>query len=319
MKNLLARFLQVAAPLVPFRHWQAWSGARLFLPFYHLVSDAPPPHVRHLYPVRTVRQFREDLSFLLQHFQPVGLEDLWRHVFEGKTFGRPVSHLSFDDGLRECHDVAMPILLEKGIPATFFLNSDFVDNAALMFRYKASLLRDSGAQLPDDPLKIRYTERHLLDDWAKAAGVDFSRFLLDYQPYMTVSQVKNLQKNGFTIGAHSLDHPQYDQLPKPEQLHQTVACFEALQEHFDLPRLAFAFPFTDDGVGISFFQNLAEKMGAPVLSFGGAGLKRDVAPAHLQRFAMERTRLPARQIAAAEYAAYLGKKALGAQVVRRQK
>jgi peptidoglycan/xylan/chitin deacetylase (PgdA/CDA1 family) len=319
MKNLLTRFLQTVAPLVPFRRWQAWSGAHVFLPFYHLVSDENPPHVRHLYPVRTVRQFREDLAFLLRHFQPIGLEDLWQHVFEGRTFSRPVFHLSFDDGLRECHDVAMPILLEKGVPATFFLNSDFLDNRALMFRYKASLLRDSGADLPADPLKIRYAQRHFLDEWALAAGAGFSRFLLDYQPYMTVSQVKKLQQNGFSIGAHSLDHPPYNQVSKMEQLRQTVACFEALQKHFDLPRLAFAFPFTDDGVDISFFQKLKETMRAPVLSLGGAGLKQDAVPTHLQRFAMERTRLPARQILAAECAALLVKKALGMQVVGRQK
>ena len=37
-------------------------------------------------------------------------------------------HLTFDDGFRELHDVVAPILLRKGIPATFFVNSAFIDN-----------------------------------------------------------------------------------------------------------------------------------------------------------------------------------------------
>jgi hypothetical protein len=52
---------------------------------------------------------------------------------------KPLLHLSFDDGLSACYDTIAPILLRKGVPATFFLNPAFIDNKALMFRYKISL------------------------------------------------------------------------------------------------------------------------------------------------------------------------------------
>ena len=321
MKQALVSLLHSTAPLVPFNRWQHWAKTPLFLPFYHLVSDENPAHVRHLYPVRTVQQFRDDLDFFLKYFRPVGLERVVEQCLPpkgSKTLPRSEFHLSFDDGLRECYDVVMPILLEKGIPATFFLNSAFVDNRALMFRYKASLLQASEAALPSNPLRVRYADRHLLDEWAAAAGVDFQAFLEQKQPYLTAEQIQTMQNKGFTFGGHSTDHPLYSQLTLHQQLEQTLDCLRHLKERFHLKHTVFAFPFTDDGVGLAFFTAIHQQLGEPLLTFGGAGLKQDVAPGHLQRFPMERTTLPARRVVSAEYAAYLVKKALGKDTVRRQ-
>ena len=156
MPSLFFYILCRVGAFVPFGRLQQWGRPPLFLPFYHLVSDENPSHVRYLYPVRTVRQFRDDLDFFLKNYQPVPLEALWPLAENPaqQPSGRPAMHLSFDDGLRECHDVVMPILLEKGVPATFFLNPDIVDNRDLMFRYKASLLHEAGACQPIRPLSV---------------------------------------------------------------------------------------------------------------------------------------------------------------------
>lgn len=317
IKNLLARSLQHSTPLLPFGLWQSLWGDKVFLPFYHLASDEAPPHIRHLYPVRSVRQFRDDLDFLLKHFQAIDLQTLWQHVFEKKPLAHPSFHLTFDDGLRECHDVVMPILLEKGIPATFFLNPDFVDNRALMFRYKASLLCAAGKPLPADPLGVKYQGRLLLDAWAEAIGLDFLAFLSERKPYLDSSQIRAMQAKGFTFGAHSLDHPRYSQIPLEEQIRQTVESLRAVENRFGMTLPAFAFPFTDDGVGLEFFSTVQEKLGAPLLTFGAAGAKRDVVPTHLQRFAMERTALSARSIVSAELAYSVLRKLAGKQIVTR--
>jgi len=321
MKNLLTKTLSRTAPILPFRYWQGLWGDKLFLPFYHLVSNESPPHIRHLYPVRTERQFREDLDFLLKHFQPIDLQTLWGHVFEKRVFDRPVFHLSFDDGLRECHEVIMPILQEKGIPATFFLNPDFIDNHGLMFRYKASLLSVAHLQgVPHlkDPLAVKYENRHLLDTFAEGIGLDFMAFLADQKPYLSTAQIQNMQAKGFTFGAHSLDHPQYSQIPLDEQIRQTVESLSVVKSRFGVALHTFAFPFTDDGVGLEFFNTVQEKLGEPLLSFGSAGAKRDVVATHLQRFAMERTLLPARNVVSAELAKAVLRRMLGRNIVRRQ-
>jgi hypothetical protein len=127
------------------------SGQKLFLPVYHLVCNEAPAHIKHLYQTRNEKLFRQDLDYLLQHFQPLGLEDINAIVFEGKSLKKPGFFLTFDDGLREIYDVVAPVLKEKGVPAAFFLNSAFHNNKALFYRYQASVLIDklAGKTVPE--------------------------------------------------------------------------------------------------------------------------------------------------------------------------
>lgn len=323
MPSLFFYILCRVGAFVPFGRLQQWGRPPLFLPFYHLVSDENPSHVRYLYPVRTVRQFRDDLDFFLQHYCPVSLEAALKvsencsQPVSGVRRGRPAMHLSFDDGLRECFEVVMPILLEKGVPATFFLNPDFVDNRDLMFRYKASLLCEAGVNRPIGPLSVPYAQRYLLDEQAAASGVDFTAFLEKQRPYLSTEQIHTMQDKGFTFGAHSMDHPMYRQISPEEQLSQTLESILMLRKRFGLRHDVFAFPFTDDGVGRAFFQKMQAALGAPLYTFGSAGLKFDAVPTNLQRFPMEKTNLPASRLVPAEYAAFLMKKMLGRHRVER--
>lgn len=311
------------------------SGQRLFLPFYHLVSDAPEPHLRHLYPVRTVRQFWEDIRYFKAHFQPLRTQDLQKLVRSGKLPSRPAFLLSFDDGFRACAEVVAPILKAEGLTALFFLNPAFLDNRALFFRCKASLLieqvrRDghaeqaarewlaaqgrAGESVSELLLSISYGRQHLLDELAALLKVSFREFLDRQKPYLSVDQVRQLQAQGFQLGAHSMDHPLYAELPLEEQLRQTRDSLAVLREQFGTAGRYFAFPFTDHGVPAAFFQRM---QGALDLSFGGAGLKRDVVPQHLQRIPMEMGPLSAREIVQGELLYHLARKPFGKNQIRR--
>lgn len=115
------------------------TGVNLILPFYHTVSDVDLPHIKHLYPVLNTKRFREDLDFLLRRFKPVSSEELIS-ISGKKSLNSPHFFLSFDDGLSQVYHVIAPILKEKGVPATFFLNTDFIDNKGMFYRLKTSLL-----------------------------------------------------------------------------------------------------------------------------------------------------------------------------------
>ena len=82
------------------------------LPFYHALShDRQPEWLRHLYAARTVREFEQDLQFLLKNYQPISAEDL----VEGRIpTGKPAFHLSFDDGLQSAYELAVPLLEQYG-------------------------------------------------------------------------------------------------------------------------------------------------------------------------------------------------------------
>jgi len=324
------------ASCIPFSGLLRTSRQKLFLPFYHLVGDEETPHIRHLYQLRSTKLFEADLDFLLKYFQPIDLTTLI-----GITKGylplpsKPVMHLSFDDGLRECAEVVAPILLRKGIPATFFLNSAFLDNRDLMFRYKISLCIELLSKMPEAAQKTAmslaktlfhkgavematYDEQAAITIFAQEIGsFGFDAFLQTQKPYMTTVQVQELLQNAFSIGSHSIDHPLYSNILLGEQIRQTILSQDFLTATFQLNYKVFAFPFSDDGVNKNFFEKILSEEKFD-LTFGGAGLKKDVVQRNLQRFPMETQGLPsAHRIVATEYFYYLLKLPFGRNLLRR--
>jgi peptidoglycan/xylan/chitin deacetylase (PgdA/CDA1 family) len=319
------------------------TGRKPLFPFYHAVSDEPLPHIEHLYDIRSTKKFREDIDFLLKHFRPMLTDELLAHARNGSPLPKGSFFLSFDDGLREFHDVVAPVLLEKGVPAVCFLNSAFIDNRGLFYRYKASLLAGrilekapaasessavarllqkngvgSGSDLYHGILSVKYPERSLLNEIAGIMEFDFSRFLARNKPYLTSEQVNSLIGKGFLFGSHSIDHPEYFRIPEEEQIRQTKVSIDDICSRFSLDYRLFSFPFTDDGVKMNFFNRIFEgKEPIAGLTFGGAGLKKDSAVRNIQRIPMEETTLPARRIIHTEYLYYLAKESVRKNVVQR--
>ena len=340
MRKNLTRFIQKWDNNISIQQLIRWSDQSLILPFYHAIqADESLPHIQHLYPLRSVEQFEKDLDFFCQHFQAIHLSDLIAFVQNGKALPEKAYFLSFDDGLKEVDTIIAPILKRKGIPATFFLNADFVDNKNLFFRYKASLLINHiQRQAPskkqveklllrlanyDFPrkslesilLKISYQNRKVLDEIAIILGVDFSDFLDKQKPYLTTKQIQKLQLDGFTFGGHSVNHPLYSAISEEEQLRQTIESVDFVEQKFKVNYRSFAFPFTDDGIATSFFKKI-ELNQILDISFGTAGLKEQSFPFHFQRIPMELSKASASVQMKTELSYFLIKKILGKNKVK---
>lgn len=293
MNNRFRNIMKFPGRLIPL-DWLSGGAYPVLLPFYHVVSDEPLPHVLN-YPYRNTRQFEAELDFLLKHYRPVGLEELLKQPSDMSK----VVHLSFDDGLRQCATVIAPILLSKGIPATFFVNPGFADNKALFHRYKASLvisrLREdkhgdvwlgergfSTARL----LQLPIGDTKTVDRLAEELGLSWDHFLDDYQPYMSLDQIRELEDRGFSIGGHSWNHPEFAALDYHDQYQQVAQSMEWIGSHLHQKYRVFAFPYTDDGVPARLLKQVADDSLCD-LTFGTAGLKYDSVPRHLQRFPAE--------------------------------
>lgn len=344
MAGYRENFIRLAAPaavLFPLKSLIRLTGQRLLVPLYHIVSDDPPAHVRHLYPVQNTRSFIKSLDLLLKNYKPVSYPELEALLKEKRSIKKNIFLLSFDDGLREFYDIIAPLLLKKGVPAVCFLNSSFTNNKDLFYRYKASLLIDcisknkntdtppglkewmvqhncnSTADLTNFIKAVHYRNRSLLDEFAGLLNVDFSDFLQTAKPYMTHEQISSLKEQGFHFGAHSADHPEYFRLSLQQQLEQTETSMRLISSEFHLPYKCFAFPFTDHGVSKAFFEEMFSRQIATV-SFGTAGIVKENFPMHVQRVPLERGNLTAKQIIHAEYLYFILKSMTGRNKIIRK-
>ncbi len=322
VSNLLSR----GAARIPIEWVRPLSGVALVVPYYHMVSDTHVPHVSHLYRFRRISEFRSDIEFFLRRFEPVTLSDIVDALNSKRALSRPCFHLTFDDGFREMHDIVAPILQRAGTPATFFLNTAFLDGGGLAHHNALSVLLDRlqsghlrlGAAslrrveslvpatssdcmtLQARILSIRYAQKSLVASLAETLDVNLDEYVRETRPYLSSEQIATLLNRGFSIGAHSHDHPLYADLPLPQQLEQTRMSMQLLGTRFGMNPKAFAFPHNDRGVDDTFFDAVFSE---PLLdvSFGTAGLAPHFHPRNIERVGMEKMSGPAAQILARQF------------------
>jgi peptidoglycan/xylan/chitin deacetylase (PgdA/CDA1 family) len=279
-------------------------------PFYHAISDKYVPHLKPLHRIKTFEEFRKDLDFLLRYFQPVDAETVLLCATGEKTLKKHSFHLSFDGGLREVYTVVLPYLYRKGIPATAFINNGFVNNTQLFYQHKAALIVDflakkepsssvrkeiedllqfpSKKSLTERILALPYAQRENLDSIAALLGINFKRYLQVEQPYLTPKQLIDMQKKGFSLGGHSIDHPPFPEIEETEQVHQIIASVGDIKRFAPDQHRYFAFPFTDEGVTDTVFQIAYRKnKRGPELTFGAGGIGTRFGGRHIARIDME--------------------------------
>jgi peptidoglycan/xylan/chitin deacetylase (PgdA/CDA1 family) len=263
-----------AADTIPAAAWRAMMPRAEIALCYHMISDASLPHVRPLYAYKTPAEFASDLEFL------AGSDAL----------------VTFDDGFAECRTIVAPLLARHGRRATFFLNTDLIDNQGLMYRHKIALVIDrlerlaagggeaaAGAAgepaamcrriagllgLPQQAdvatlrramLGVRADRAALADELCAATAVDVVAWLAAQRPYLTWAQVRELMEEGHTIGAHGCDHRELQALGRTEIERQVVESCNVVRAVTRQERIPFAVPFSLDGLDRSLLADIVRR------------------------------------------------------------
>ncbi|MFO7868924.1 MAG: polysaccharide deacetylase family protein [Bacteroidales bacterium] len=301
------------------------TSQKLMLPFYHTISEQRLPHISNLYTLKTIHQFKQDLEYICTYYQPISIEELRDIVYYEKKITKPIFHLSFDDGLKELYTDIAPILEKKGIPATFFINTDFIDNKALFYRYKVSLIIEEISQnkaslsalstyfgihtnklnsIKQRLLAYKYNNITEIEKIALFLGLDFTEYLQKHKPYLSKNQTKELLTRGFSIGSHSMNHPHFKDIDTHEKKRQIHGSFNYLEKKLDIHSYYFSYPFSDESVEQDFFNWLYYDAHCK-LSFGISGLKHDFSGKHLHRIPCEQGKKNVQDILKKEYLYYI--------------
>jgi peptidoglycan/xylan/chitin deacetylase (PgdA/CDA1 family) len=205
--------------VVTFHHIHDTAGDPSY-PYDPDVADATP------------EQFRRRLELLARIGTPIGMEELMRGLEGAPLPPNPVM-ITFDDGYRSCHDVALPILRELGIPATFFVSTSFVTERRMYWWERTALAvraapRKRVRLTYPAPIEIDVDDpnaRRLLNGLIKdTKGIDIARFLtelyaaldVEWSPaldaahaermIMTWDQARALERAGMRVESHTRHH-----------------------------------------------------------------------------------------------------------------
>lgn len=294
---------------------------------YHYVhSGQTAPHIAYLYSGKSIHTFEKELDYLLHNFEIFAPQDF--SAILGKKRKKPAFLLTFDDGLKPMYELIRPLLLKKGVPALFFVNPGFIDQDRIMYRYIQSYLYAQAQKHPElsaaiqkdfalPDLKALFQLGHEHSDTLNKTLKKYNLPLENKAIYMKKSEITQLHRDGFGIGAHSMSHSFFAKIPLARQLEECQASVEAVRQEWPQKNAYFAFPFTDDGVDSSFFDHMRDFL-PDLYFFGTAGLKKENNPYHFQRIPMEyQATYSIQHILKVEHWYALGKSLLGKNKVKR--
>lgn len=207
--------------------------------YYHRVAD----HTANDWTISNA-QFKREIEWLAEHFDLVSLEEGQRRIREGNS--RAAVCITFDDGYAENCEQALPLLISKRIPCTYFVASHFVI---------------TGEAFPHD---VQHGEP---------------------LPPNTIGQLRSLVDAGISIGAHTRTHADLGKISDKSLLFDEIVGGRIdLEDALGIEIRHFAFPYgLHENLNATAVRIAAANRFAGVCSaYGGYNLPGDDS-FHIQR------------------------------------
>ena len=282
----------------------AGNRARLSIFIFHRVLPVPDP----LFPEEPdAARFSTLLGWIATWFNVIPLDDGVRRLSTG-TLPPRAAAITFDDGYADNQSVALPILRNYGLCATFFVATGFVDGGcmwndriiAAVRHCSSPTLELSSVGLGRLSLSSASDRRRAIDGLlghAKylpmAARHDLATRIGDIAGVsgptdlmMTSTQIRALRAAGMQIGAHTVSHPILARLSvddaRREILESKLWLEQVLQEQVVL----FAYPNGKPGVDyLGEHARMVREQGfVAAVSTGWGAANRDTDGMQLPRF-----------------------------------
>jgi peptidoglycan/xylan/chitin deacetylase (PgdA/CDA1 family) len=238
---------------------------------YHRIFDEPEsqPFDRGVIDASSA-EFDAQVATLRRYFDVIGLEEL-RRFLAGAPLPKNPAIITFDDGYRDCHQRALPILLKHGVKAAFFVATSYVSERRVFWwdriSYAIGQSRAERARITYPyPIELdlahakhravrvllnvvkhhfRLDLERFLGELTEALGVCWSReiersFAADL--IMTWDEVRALRAAGMEIHSHTRTHRILQTLPVDELAGELAGARDDLERELGEPIRAVSYP-----------------------------------------------------------------------------
>lgn len=183
---------------------------------------------------------------------------------------RPLAVITVDDGYADFHQVALPVLAERGIPATLYATAGFVDGQCWLWWDALRYLLD---RHPGGPVTVEVDDktvsvtlgdaasrhaawsdiadllvtrnearREVISQLEKSAGETLPERPTEAYAAMTWLQLAEAENTGIEIGGHTMTHPYLPGLSSPALHHEIQDAKSLMERHLKHPLTTFAYP-----------------------------------------------------------------------------
>ena len=166
---------------------------------FHRVQDSDVPEGLTV----GIDLFEAYCRFFKRYFNVVSLRNLVGKLESGATLNRELA-ITFDDGYRDNFEHAAPILESLGLPATFFVVTQWIGTDVVPW-------------------------------WDREIGV--------HHPWMTWDQVRSLHRCGFELGAHTRTHVDLGSVTDRDAHREILGARWELEDQLSARVELFAYPY----------------------------------------------------------------------------
>ncbi len=264
---------------------------------YHRILESHDPLLDSEPDIQT---FRWQMQVLAECFHVMPLHEAIAALAENRVPPRAVC-VTFDDGYRTIHELALPVLKEFKLPATVFVTTGHMESGSMwndkiidalrtfpgnelnlqefglgMFALgAASNRKETIGKLIEASKYLQPTARfELVEKLARLSDATEGTHLM-----LTRDMVRNLAREGIEIGGHTVSHPILTCLDDAQARHEISTCKNQLEEITEKPVRFFAYP--NGKFGMDFDERhvaMAKEagyLGAFTTAFGAATHKHD--------------------------------------------
>lgn len=229
------------------------------------------------------RTFQKQLAFLATRFEPITLKELSGHLRDKAPLTGNRLMITFDDGWKDNHDHALPLLQKYRLPAVIFISTGFVGSAKRFWQEKLNeLLRDAPSadanarrELADllaeyNPAflneKNRQQRREMLVAMIqRIKGFDYGRIedivlrietwsrrhnlISDVSPndqrdFLGWDEIARMQRAGIEFGSHGVDHRILTK-EGVDVAHELRQSKQEMETRLGIPTLSISYPNGD--------------------------------------------------------------------------
>ena len=187
--------------------------------------------------------FEKQLDRLVARFRPVSLRELADSVREGRVPHRSIA-LTFDDGYRDNLASALPLLKDRGIPATFFLSGDGATAGGSFWWEQLDASLEKMGLDGDEARELHWRLAHAAEEDRRRRLAELPQGDGPFPPRMSEQEVASLAREPLAeIGAHGWSHRALSPLPAPELEREIAENVRALSGTLGVEIVSFAYPF----------------------------------------------------------------------------
>ena len=255
------------------KYCRLFSDLRLI--FYHGIGNNDSPCLRYLNDEVPVENFEYHLEYLLENYTILSLSDALDSITKKPIpTTSPVCSISFDDGLSSVYDKAFPILKNKNIPATVFLNTSVIGNTGMTWLHLINyLLSEFGVNkisslfnlykskyltpAPADEISIQdwykqyyeiNHEKELLKKVLEHLNLSSAEIAEEQRIYLNWDEIYEMEEYDFTFCSHTQNHTPLARFADKYNLEKEIkGAYETLrQQGKNLDFISFPFGMKED-------------------------------------------------------------------------